>query len=135
MRKDRAPWLETLALFLLLAGSVFVPWGWLVGVVLAWSSRIWTLRDKLIATLCPPFGLAPAIWIVFGGVGSSELCSGGSTSVGRVWEHCTGGPSPVMQVVWIAVAAILFLLPFATSLYLNHRARRPPGPGPAFSRA
>ena len=135
MRKGRVPRLENVALFLLLAGSLLFPWGWLLGVVLVWSSRIWTLRDKLIATLCPPGGLVPAILIVFGGVGSSQVCSGGITSDGRTWEHCTGGPSPVMQVVWIAVAVILFLLPFATSVYLHLRATRPPRAGLALSRA
>ena len=133
MRKDRAPWQENLALFLLLAGSVLIPWSWLLGVVLVWTSRIWSVRDKLIATLCPPGGLIPAVWIVFGSSGAA--CSGGSTADGRTWEHCTGGPSPVMQVVWIAAAVILALMPIATAFYLHHRATRPPRAALALGRA
>lgn len=125
MRKGRVPWLENVALFLLLAGSLLVPWGWLLGVVLVWSSRIWSARDKLIATLCPPGGFYLAIWFAFGS-SSGEACSGGITSDGRTWEHCVGGPSPVMQALWTAVAVILALMPFATAFYLHHRAKRPP---------
>jgi hypothetical protein len=124
-RKGRPPWLENAAVFLLLAGSLLIPWGWLLGVVLAWSSRVWTVRDKLIATLCPPGGFFLAIWIAFGS-SSGEACSGGITSSGRTWEHCTGGPTPFMQGVWIAAAVVLFVMPFATALYLHRRALRPP---------
>ena len=62
-------------------------------------------------------------------------CSGGSTADGRTWEHCTGGPSPVMQVVWIAAAVILALMPIATAFYLHHRATRPPRAALALGRA
>jgi hypothetical protein len=38
--------------------------GWLVGVVLLWSSTVWTLRDKLIGTLVIPGGLATALIVI-----------------------------------------------------------------------
>jgi hypothetical protein len=34
--------------------------GWLAGLVLLWSSRAWTTRDKWIGTLVIPGGLATA---------------------------------------------------------------------------
>ena len=54
---------EWLAIPLLLAGGFIFVIGWFVGVVLLWSSRIWTLRDKLIGTLVLPGGLATSAFI------------------------------------------------------------------------
>jgi hypothetical protein len=127
------PRLELFALFLMLAGSVLFPWGWLVGIVLVWWSRRWSVRDKLIATLCPPFGFMPAIWLVFG-PGPAESCTGGMTASGRVWEHCTGGLSGLAQAVAIAAAVVLTIMPFVTAVYLNRRlgpSRRAPRLSPA----
>ena len=42
---------------LLLIGAFLAVVGWVVGVVLLWRSRVWTLRDKLIGTLLWPGGL------------------------------------------------------------------------------
>ena len=63
----RSTRLETAALVLLLAGGLLLPVvGWLAGVALAWMSRIWSTRDKLVATLVPPGGLAPGLYMFFG---------------------------------------------------------------------
>ncbi|HEY5195981.1 MAG TPA: hypothetical protein VIJ51_03025 [Solirubrobacteraceae bacterium] len=35
--------------------------GWLVGLVLLWSSRLWTTREKLFGTLIVPGGIATAL--------------------------------------------------------------------------
>ena len=40
-----------------------LPLVWVVGVVLLWRSRAWTLRDKLIGTLVVPGGLAYVIYV------------------------------------------------------------------------
>src|SRR5918996_268168 len=62
-------WLEPVALIFLLIGGVVVPIvGWFVGLVLLWASQIWTTRDKLIGTFVVPGGLAPALFMLFGGV-------------------------------------------------------------------
>jgi hypothetical protein len=108
---------EWAAIFLLLFGGFVFGIGWLAGVVLLWSSRAWTLRDKLIGTLVVPGGLAA---VVFGlGIGSSsQLCY--STSGGG--QHCTGGPSSSAQILAIAIVAILVLAPIATAVYLARRA-------------
>lgn len=128
------PRLEQFALFLMLAGSVLLPVvGWLAGIVLACRSRRWSVRDKLIATLCPPFGLLPAIWLVLG-PGPAEFCTGGTTASGRAWEHCTGNLSGAAQAVAIAAAIVLTIMPFVTAIYLNRRLgppRRAPRLSPA----
>ncbi len=59
---SRRPYREPAAIaFLLLGGFLF--WvGWLVGLFLLWTSRVWTLRDKLIGTslLCGRAGSSRA---------------------------------------------------------------------------
>jgi hypothetical protein len=51
-------WTDYLALVLLPIGGLLVPLvGWLAGVVLLWSSRVWSNRDKLLGTLIVPGGL------------------------------------------------------------------------------
>lgn len=53
---DRAaPWL------LLFGGFVFLV-GWIAGVVLLWHSSIWNTRDKILATLIWPGGLATVVY-------------------------------------------------------------------------
>ena len=66
--------------FLLVAGSVGLPYlvGWFIGVTLLWNGPRWTIRDRLIGTLVPPFGatgllaLGPLTFNL-GTVGCSEV--------------------------------------------------------------
>ena len=126
------PRLEQFALFLMLAGSVLFPWGWLVGIVLVWWSRRWSVRDKLIATLCPPFGFMPAIGL-FGP--ARQSCTGGMTASGRVWSTAPVAPR-LTQAVAIAAAIVLTIMPFVTAVIRTagsarraaRRASRPPEP-------
>jgi hypothetical protein len=108
-------------LLVLFGGFVFVV-GWIAGVILLWSSRAWTTRDKLIGTLIVPGGLAGGVWIglfTFA-AGLGQVCS--SSSNGGP-EHCTGGPSTLGQIGLIALLAFLLLGPICTSIYLARRAR------------
>jgi hypothetical protein len=57
---DRRSWREWAAVILLPLGGFAFGIGWLVGLILLWSSRLWTTRDKLIGTLIVPGGLATA---------------------------------------------------------------------------
>jgi hypothetical protein len=87
---------EWLAIPLLLVGvSLFVV-GWFVGVVLLWSSEIWTLRDKLIGTLVLPGGFASAPFVFASGSGNLGL----------------------------ALAVLVVVLPVLTAIYLGRRATR-----------
>jgi len=87
---------EWLAIPLLLVGvSLFVV-GWFVGAVLLWSSRIWTLRDKLIGTLVLPGGLASAPFVSASGSGNLGL----------------------------VLAILSVVLPILTAIYLGRRASR-----------
>lgn len=142
--------METAAIVLLLAGGFLWGVGWLVGVVLLWSSSLWTRRDKLLGTLVVPGGLATGLFLLsiaaidgggrvctsFGSafrVGPHSPTPAVSTAVGRM--TCTGGPSTV-ELVGIAIGfAILLIAPIATSIYLGRRLnkhkRAPIGPASA----
>ena len=61
---DRRSWREWAAVILLPLGGFAFGVGWLVGLVLLWSSRLWTTRDKLIGTLIVPGGIATALLVV-----------------------------------------------------------------------
>jgi hypothetical protein len=86
--------------------------GWLVGLILLWSSRLWTTRDKLIGTLIIPGGLAASLvaLLTLGLLaGTSYSCGGGPTvidpSTGAVIKHggvhctSTGGTSTASTVL------------------------------------
>jgi hypothetical protein len=52
---------ESSALTLVLIGGFFLGIGWIVGVVLLWRSKSWTVTDKLIGTLLWPGGLVTGL--------------------------------------------------------------------------
>lgn len=105
---------EWAAIFLLLLGGFLGGVGWLVGVILLWSSRAWSTRDKLIGTLVLPGGLVLVfIYLVVGGSG------GACTRSGNGPEHCAGA-----GIGQTALALLLLLAPLATSVYLAQRSGR-----------
>jgi hypothetical protein len=111
---------EWAAIILLLLGGFAVGVGWLIGLILLWSSRAWTTIDKLIGTLVIPGGLA-GVLIVAVLAGSKERCISGPGQPTR----CTGAPSTPHQVLQIVLLAISVLAPIATAFYLSRRARPP----------
>jgi len=116
-----AGWLELLAIPLLLVGGVVIPVaGWVLGAVLLWLSRCWSVRDKLLATLLVPGGLLAAVVLPFYGT-SVETCSGPGTItnqqtnvVTRIPEHCTGGVSTGTRIAWIVFEMFLIVAPIYT---------------------
>jgi hypothetical protein len=111
---------EWAAIILLLFGGFAIGIGWLIGLILLWSSRAWTTVDKLIGTLVVPGGLAGTLFLLLV-VGSTETCTGGPGQTTR----CTGGPSTAHHILQLALLAIFVLGPIATSIYLSRRARPP----------
>ncbi|MDX6315571.1 MAG: hypothetical protein QOF44_5035, partial [Streptomyces sp.] len=65
-------------------GGFLLGIGWVVGLVLLWSSRRWTPIDKLLGTLLVPGGLALPV-LAAGGLlfASSESCSSDSAQAGK----------------------------------------------------
>jgi hypothetical protein len=111
---------EWAAIILLLLGGFVFGVGWVAGLVLLWSSRAWTTREKWIGTLVVPGGLATSVLIglIAIGVPSKKLCHG---IVGGV-QHCTNAPGQSTPILGVAVFALLVLAPIATSVYLARRA-------------
>lgn len=112
---------EWAAIILLLLGGFILGLGWFAGLILLWSSRAWTTRDKWIGTLVIPGGLATSVvGLIATGTVAKKYCT---TLAGGV-QHCTNapGPSTASNVLGVAVFAILVLAPIATSVYLARRA-------------
>ena len=134
---DRRGWREWTAVILLPLGGLIVGVGWLIGLILLWSSRLWTTRDKLIGTLIVPGGIVTAIWmaLVFTGSGASaQKCKGFATQVnpatGAVIRpggmHCVSVSAPSLApTVWQIALIVFFVLgPIISAVYLARRAGR-----------
>ncbi len=120
---DRRGWREWAALILLPFGGFAFGVGWLVGLALLWSSRLWTTRDKLIGTLIVPGGIATAL-IVIVLTGTKRRCIG---TAGATMQ-CTpgGGPSAATTAWQIALVVLCALGPVVSAVYLARRARGRP---------
>lgn len=91
---------ELRAVNLLLAGGLLLGVGWVVGAVLLWRSKVFTLVDKVVGTLVLPGGVLPAVYVLFRPVDAP------GTSLAHVVE-----------------LAACMLLPLLTSTYLHRRLR------------
>ena len=117
-RRDRwVPWL-------VLAGGFLAGVGWVVGVVWLWSSHTWTRKEKIIATLLVPGGIALTLpWLVFSlATKTSDCVSAGGPSQPTV-THCVGhyGTSGAL------ILAVLSVVPVMVAMNLEQirRYRRP----------
>jgi hypothetical protein len=113
---------ERAAVILLAGTGIVVPvLGWLVGVVLLWSSRLWTPAEKLIATLVTPGMLLIPVVLVLDS--SSDVCTSTIVDHRRV-AHCGGGSSTLSLPggVLAAVIALLVLVPVLTAVVLYRNA-------------
>lgn len=125
----RPGWQETVALvFLLVGGFIFIA-GWFVGLVLLWTSSVWTVRDKLVGTFIVPGGLALpvfvfSLWALGADSGTSCLGRIDSQTGQTVGETCTGGGSNVQTIAAFVAFACLFAAPLITTAYLALRMRR-----------
>ena len=111
---------EWAAIILLALGGFVAGIGWIVGLILLWSSRAWTTRDKLIGTLLWPGGLATGAGVaLILGAANVETCTSGMTSEGPVETTCTGGMPAGLAIV---LALVSLLVPVLTAIYLARRA-------------
>ncbi len=133
---------DVITIVLLLIGGIVVPFvGWLIGVVLLWTSTAWRTRDKLIATLLVPGGLlAPALLgeiaaftsASTGPVGCTPVSvpvpvpSGSVPSAAAVVQHCTTSTgSGVGSTILIIVLLIVTVGgPVFSTFWLIHHAQR-----------
>lgn len=106
---------ERAALVLLAGVGILLPvFGWLVGVVLLWSSRLWTSGEKLVATvLTPGMLLIPVVAVLSS---SADVCKrhGGVL-------RCGGGSGAISAGAVVVIYALLVLVPIATAVVLYRR--------------
>jgi hypothetical protein len=122
---------ETATLIMLLVGGLVIPViGWLVGVILLWSSNVWNTRDKLIGTLFVPGGLGLTVLLLtfgFSSGGSGSVCD---IDVGTGREfNCTPkqhDTTSVTDVLGIALLIVLLVAPIVSTAYLAYRMRTRP---------
>ncbi len=122
----RPGWMETAALVLLLLGGFGFGVGWIIGLVLLWSSAVWKPWEKLLGTLVVPGGLAGSffvfsLWAAFTTTSGSGTGPCVDTNTGRTIECTSGGGSNVLPLVGIG---LLFVAPLITTAYLAWRMRR-----------
>jgi hypothetical protein len=122
--------LEITAALFLTVGSVLLVVGWLVGVVLAWSSRRWTLGEKLLATLVWPGGpffvlfLAGTVTGTVSCSSSSETAGLGGPPIGTPIESCTTTGLVLPPWLGLTLFAAWVILPIVVAGVLVMRARR-----------
>jgi hypothetical protein len=118
------------AIILLLVGGFLAGIGWIVGVVLLWTSQAWTTREKLVGTLLVPGGLAVALYLPLVLAGGTA-CSGHYVFAragvpAHAVNHCTGGTtSTAGTVALVALFAFLVVAPIGVAIFLGRRARPP----------
>ena len=110
------PWL------VLLGGFVFGV-GWLVGIILLWSSATWRLRDKLLATLVVPGGLLFPV-LLLGMGGAATACTGSGGPGLPTVTHCTTHGFVLPLPLGIAVLLVTVLGPFLVAVHLDRVRRR-----------
>lgn len=132
---NRRGWREWATVVLLPLGGFVFGIGWLVAVVLLWTSRAWTTRDKVIGTLIIPGGMATGVVVLLTAVTStpSGRCSGITPSVNIATGmplssgtiHCIGGESTSSggSALWTALLVVVTIAPIVSAIYLSHRAR------------
>lgn len=113
---------ERAAVILLGGAGILVPvLGWVVGVVLLWSSRVWTIAEKAIATLLTPGMLLIPVVLVLDS--SSDVCTSTVINHRRV-THCGGGSSTLSLPggILLLIVALFVLVPLLTAVVLYRLA-------------
>jgi uncharacterized membrane protein len=131
-RRREPGWQEIGALIMLLVGGLVLPIvGWLVGVVLLWTSTIWNTRDKIIGTIFVPGGLGTVLLLGVFTATSSGACVGSGATVdnrGHVtqpaFETCSGQGTSTTEVLIIIGLIALVIAPIVSAVYLGIRMRR-----------
>jgi metal-sulfur cluster biosynthetic enzyme len=121
--------LEIAAVILLPIGGIILPViGWLIGMILLWSSRVWTTGEKLAGTLLFPGGLLLPAGLGLGAVWG-QSCSGVIqnadqliTGAGQEIVSCDG-PSTLYTIGAAILMAVLVIVPIATAVVLARRMR------------
>jgi hypothetical protein len=121
--------LEVGAVVMLTVGSFIPIIGWLVGVILLWSSGLWRRSEKLMGTLIFPggpglvltLGSAVAFMAIPAGSCVTPASTDPSGPQGTAVEVCTGSVLP--QILGIAILIFVVIAPIVVAIVLLKRAR------------
>ncbi len=93
-----APWL-------IIFGFIASGLGWIAGVLILWTSPTWSRRDKLIATIVPPAGLAALFFGLVAALHAAAGCPGPATLASTT---CTtkGFTLPLGVAILLVVAGL-----------------------------
>jgi|JI10StandDraft_1071094.scaffolds.fasta_scaffold527691_2 hypothetical protein len=124
---------ESSAIRWLTLGSLIPVVGWLYGVLLLWSSKLWSRRDKIIGTLCVPggvFGVLSFAWMLLDATEVRCTVSSSGTSDGLggtptsppvdVDSGCVLVGAIPPTVGWILIAGVTALYVFG-AMWLSQR--------------
>jgi uncharacterized membrane protein len=133
-RRKEPGWQEIAALIMLLVGGLVLPIvGWVVGVVLLWTSTIWNTRDKIIGTIFVPGGLGMVLLLGFAlsfsagsgpCIGSGGIVDNRGQATQPAFQTCSGQGTSTTEVLTIVGLIALLLAPIASAIYLAVRMRR-----------
>ena len=129
---------DTVTIILLLVGGVVLPViGWIIGLVLLWTSATWRVRDKIIGTVLLPGGMLSPLLLgtlaVFAtGSSSARECVGvaavrAGSAAQQAAQDCTGGGGgdpTIGNIVAIALLVAAILGPIVSAIWLAVTARR-----------
>jgi hypothetical protein len=122
---------ESWAITLLTVGSLLPVVGWLIGVGLLWSSRLWTRGEKWLGTLVLPGGVG--LWLYGLALFPTRDCTTGAIfrqdGSRDVVQSCSGVDIPSGVGVPIGLALLLAPLIVAGLLYARAHQRAPKAPG------
>jgi hypothetical protein len=130
---DMRTWREWAAIVLLPLGGFAFGIGWIAGVILLWSSRAWSTRQKVIGTLIVPGGIAaffPVLLLT--ATATKTRCVTAVRSSSGVLppgtHHCfnVGGPSSLHVVIVIVLVAFVVVGPIAVAIHLARSASPAP---------
>ena len=112
---------EVAAVILLLLGGFIFLAGWIVGLVLLWTSPRWRWPDKLLGTLVWPFGYVGALYGVLAGAFTNAANNAGSFCGYGCTSTSQGGGLP--QWLGVPILVVVFVAPIAVAVWLVLRAR------------
>jgi hypothetical protein len=115
---------ETFGLILLVTGLPPIL-GWLAGVGLVLSSRLWTARQKLLGILVWPFGLVGVVGVGLAAAPTSNRISCDLTADGElVAGSCVNPETGVSVAIILLVVAVAIAASLAVGAYLYRAAGR-----------
>jgi len=134
-RRQQGIGLELGAVIMLTAGSLIPIIGWLIGVILLWSSGLWRRSEKVVATLIFPGGLGGIL--LWGGafvaLVPSQTCVTSGVPIQVVGSSSPGGPAVTPAQIctgftlpsWVMIPILLVVViaPMVVAIVLLNRAR------------